>query len=680
MLIPRSLRQPGLAAALVLLLAAVLLIACASPSPVPDRPSPEIQTTDPPLVIAPVTSQPDPLDGTRWLLVAFGSQQQAPAIPEEPSPLVEFETGIVSLDAGCNEVYGYYVLEKDQITVTFIEGTQVDCSDHLPGVNEVEQAFLEAMPTFGSYALEDDWLRIHYAGGELLLSHLDAMSAGTSVPITTGEVDSLAKAQEALAAYAPVTDAQPVVDLLLPCIAGWLDAGGEPSTLETILNETPMEAKRGPVTVTELDLTGDGRQDVVVRIPVMGLPLLVLVENGGSPARFAGYALPPDLEAIRTDFPLETTEIDKPAVQLEDLTGDGVPEVLFASMFAGASSYRLRPNAFQWHEGEFRLIFAADLVSWAGRSDYALEPDPTGKGSLQIVLTYPHLYNHGFDHKMINHPAGQQVWRWNPGTEKFVLSEEQVDLEQSGWESGLEPGLPLTAEDRLRWLTNEGEAAFRAGRYEEAVALYEQVLAEAGAEDWQPETDEPDWAAYAAFRRAQALLLLGQALAGLPEMEVVVTDMDGDLLGKLARAFLDGYSDGVAALTDPDAAARGVAAMQAVDLYSHFFYEGPGALRFPMDARGILYPGAGLAAYLSAHPDLASDPVALRAGLLEIGFDVEEVTPVEGGNLRIRLRPPEMPYVGAAPAPWLLTQGGGRWSVSLPISGQEWPTVGMFSP
>jgi hypothetical protein len=503
-----------------------------------------------------------------------------------------------------------------------------------------------------------------------------------SPPPPTAARELLALAQQALSAYEPVTDAQPVVNVLLSSIASWLDAGGEPSTLETILNETPMEAKRGPVTVTELDLTGGPKyraRDIVVRIPAMGLPLLVFVNQDGSPARFAGYALPPDLEAIRTDFPLETTEIDKPALQLEDLTGDGVPEVLFASMFAGASNYRLRPKAYRWQDGDFRLVFAADLVSWAGRSDYALEPDPTGKGSLQIVLTYPHLYTHGFDHKMINHPAGQQVWRWNPDAEKFVLSEEQVHLEQSGWESGSEPGLPVTAEDRLRWLTNEGEAAFRAGRYDEAVLWYEQVLAEAGAEDWQPQEDEADWQAYAAFRRAETLLLPGQRDEGLPAMQTVAAELDGDLLGELTQAFLEGYGEGVAPLAGPDAAARGVAALSAVDLYDHFYYERPGTLRFPMDAPGILYPGAGLAAYLNAHPQLAGDPAGLHAGLEDVSFAVEEVALLDSGDLRITLRPPSMPYAGQNLVPWLLTEEGGGWRVSLPSSEGEWPTLGMFA-
>jgi hypothetical protein len=194
-------------------------------------------------------------------------------------------------------------------------------------------------------------------------------------------------------------------------------------------------------------------------------------------------------------------------------------------------------------------------------------------------------------------------------------------------------------------------------------------------EDWQPQEDEADWRAYAAFRRAETLLLLGQTGAGLPAMEAVATELEGDLLGDLARAFLQGYGSG----EDPDAAARGVAAMQTVDVYAHFYYERPGALRFPMEASGILYPGAGLAAYLSAHPDLAGELPALRAGLAEIGFDVDEVTVEQDGDLSITIPLPNRSYAYGQDL-WVLAAGGGRWHVLLPVSEGEWPVVGTFAP
>jgi len=161
-------------------------------------------------------------------------------------------------------------------------------------------------------------------------------------------------------------------------------------------------------------------------------------------------------------------------------------------------------------------------------------------------------------------------------------------------------------------------------------------------------------------------------------MRAVATELDGDLLGELARAFLEGYGESVSPV-DPAAAARGVAAMGAVDLYEHFYYERPGALRFPMDAAGILFPGAGLAAYLNAYPDLAGDLPRLRAGLDGISFAVEEVVSFPNGDLHITLRPSGMPSAGQDLVPWLLTREDDGWRVSLPSSEGEWPTVGEFT-
>lgn len=494
-------------------------------------------------------------------------------------------------------------------------------------------------------------------------------TASPALPTATpAPPDALTLAQEALAAHQPFTDARPVVGTLSASIAAWLRGGGDPAALAPALTTT-SDLGEAPAAVTEVDLTGDGQEDVVVRVPVMGLPLLVFVRDGLGPPGFAGHALPPDLSSIQTDFPMEVTEFEHPAVQLQDLDGDGIVDVVFTTEFVGGSNYRLRPKAYRWQDGDFRLVFAADLVSWDGESDYALKPDPAAPGRLQFVLTYPHLYDHGFDHKMVDHPLGRQVWRWNSEAGRYVLFEKEVDLEHNAG------GLPAAASDQLRWLTNEGEEAFRAGQYEEAIARYEAVLRRAEAEDWQPGEEEADWRAYAAFRRAEALLLLARPDEGLSALEAVATDMEGDLLGELARAFLQGYGSG----EDPDAAARGVAAMQGADLYAHFYYERGGALRFPMEASGILYLGAGMVAYLNAHPDLAGDLPALRAGLAEIGFQVGGVLADENGDLSIIVPLPNRSYAYGQDS-WVLAVDGDRWHVSLPVSEGEWPVVGWFAP
>jgi heat shock protein HslJ len=118
--------------------------------------------------IVPVTSEPDPLDGTRWELVAFESEARTPGIPEQPRLFIAFIRGELSLQGGCNAVSGHYRIENTRVTITFVEATQVDCSDSMPGINEIENAFSNAMPTFESYTIEGDQLRIRYADGELL--------------------------------------------------------------------------------------------------------------------------------------------------------------------------------------------------------------------------------------------------------------------------------------------------------------------------------------------------------------------------------------------------------------------------------------------------------------------------------------------------------------------------------
>ncbi|MDX9832803.1 MAG: hypothetical protein RBU35_21215 [Anaerolineae bacterium] len=500
----------------------------------------------------------------------------------------------------------------------------------------------------------------------------------TGAVAAAGPLDGV---REALAAYEPVADARPAAYAVLEGVAAWLADGGEAEALPEAIGPVPMPGGAEPAMalVWATDLTGDDRPDTVLYIPVMGLPLFLFTPQGGDP-RPAGHILPPDMDAIQADFPVVGTEmdVDLPGVDVRDLTGDGLPEVLFSTIGAGGSSYRLLPRFYRWHEGNFHTIFAATLVNWAGESRLALEPDPAGEGRSQIVLTYPQLYGQGFDHKMVNHPIGRQVWRWSPGAGRYVPAEQSVDLEAGGWS----PEMPPTVEDRLRWLTNEAEVLFRSGEYGQAVTGYDAVLRLADEEDWQPGEGEGNWPALAAFRRAEALLLSDDAGEGREEMAAVAEAYAGDLLGEMAAAFLEGYGQ----VGGPEAAARGVAAMQDVPLWDHFYYEEPGALRFPMDAAGILYPGAGLAAYLQAHPELASDPSALQAGLTEAGYTVMDVIPAEAGAVEILLaaRGPSDPVLqsGSEPPPisWRLAPPSEAWHVSPPAGEGEdgWPTVGSF--
>lgn len=508
-------------------------------------------------------------------------------------------------------------------------------------------------------------------------------AAPTVEPPAATEYDGthLAEAQEEQGAFRPVASVQSVVKALLTFTTSWLDSAASPANypaVRALARTSTRNLVEGLPTILEADLTGDGSEDIVVRMPAFGPTVLVFVNDGKTPAHFAGHILMPDPETVQIDLPHEFYYLEGPDVQLDDLTGNGVLDVISTSFFVGASNFRLLPKAFQWHGDDFRLIFAAELVNWAGPSEYSLKPDPSGAGAQQFVLTYPHFYpdSVGIEEKLLEHPAGRQVWRWSEDAGKYVLFEETVDTERSAWE----PDLVADTSERLRWLTYESEEAFRTGRYEEAVLRYEEVLRLADEDSWLPGDWETNWRAYAAFRHAESLLFQDPTQSDLQgalrSMQAVASEMEGDLLGELAQAFLKGYGD----RSSPTAAARGVAAMQAVDLYSHFYHGGKGTLQYPLDAGGILYPGAGLTAYLNAHPDLAHDSSALLVSLQAIGYTAEEVTPVEDGSLRITLRLPDVPRADGNLIAWLLTDESGAWRVLLPSSSEEWPTVGRFIP
>jgi Tol biopolymer transport system component/ribosomal protein S16/tetratricopeptide (TPR) repeat protein len=512
---------------------------------------------------------------------------------------------------------------------------------------------------FGYYGHVDwdqlfDWWR-GPAAQELSLPHRDQLSA---------------EILDALAAYQPVMDAQPTVTVLLSNIARWLDAGGKPSDLVRALNEA-SDRTEDAITATELDLTADGRDDVVVRIPIMGLPLLVFLNTKGPPAHFEGYALPPDLETIQTDWPAELTayELEQPALQLTDLTGDDVPEVLFNSVSVGGSNFRLRPRIFQWHEGDFRLIFAAELVSWVGYSTLSLEANPVG--GQDIVLHYPHLYYPtGFEAKLIAHPWATQRWRWDPTQEQYTLHETTRDLD---FESNLpdreweEDALQKREWEWMRVLVNEAELHYQAGSLEKALASYQSVLSY-GASLKRPEGRTVHWPAYARFRIAQVQALLGQADAARAELNRLLADLDEESnLRPLVQAFDETYDP-----AQPDAALRAMAALHGLNLYEQFCQHGdrPGDLTFPMNMLTLLWPGTPLARYLDAHPEAVDGPPssereqALLHTLSELGFPVTGVRIADlnaDGLNEVLVTTDETDQTNGRLLVWLLAQTRGHW-------------------
>lgn len=392
------------------------------------------------------------------------------------------------------------------------------------------------------------WLAALEAGGPLDAALWPAMTAGF---IT----DTLAYLDAAIAPDMPLDQQMPALLRMAEALPG--SPGGQ---------------------VLAVDLDAAIAAELLIIPTLNGGPLLYARYDAGGwqatplPLPLPDYLLLPDVLANLFPGPAEA----------RDVTGDGLAEALVSYTFVGGSGKREYIQALRWDGVAFIRLFQAELVSWAGESHYALEPDPTQTGKLQIILTYPHLYDLGFDHAQLNHPVGQQLWRWDAAAGRFVFAETSVDFDRSAWGADI----PITSEDRLRWLVNEGETRFRQGDYVNALDWYDQARALAAAESWTPAGGAPHWAAYADFRRAESLLLLGRAAEGRPAMQAVADAWPDDLLGDLARAFLAGYGAG-----GEGAVERGVAALAAIPLDDHFYHEQGGALRSPMDAAGIRFSG-----------------------------------------------------------------------------------------
>jgi len=398
----------------------------------------------------------------------------------------------------------------------------------------------------------------------------------TARPLSlAAQKEAFAATEAALADHHRDEDPRRVVEALSEDSAAWLSAGHSPETLRSALYLVHTGWRR-QIRVDSIDLNGDGLPDVVVEPQVPGVPVLACLaqEEEDYVCRTV-----PELTIPGPVMGISHSE----SLVSDDLTGDGRPETVITYYVPGASGWTELIYIFSWVERTSPdVVFRAALVNWAGPSTWQFESDPAVPGRQQIVLTYPHLHTHGFEHKMVNHPIGRQVWRWDGNLERFVLADKTLDLSESGW--GRE--MAVTTEDQLRWLTNEGETAFRAGLYEEALSAYDEALALAQAEDWTPAADEPDWVGLLRLRRGETLAHLGQATEAVTALEGVASDYEGDLLGDLAATFLAAYGDGSA----PDAAEKGCTALQQLRdrVEDHFYYERQGALRFPMTATGIL--------------------------------------------------------------------------------------------
>lgn len=98
---------------------------------------------------------PDPLDGTRWDLVAY--RKTRPIAGRDLT--VRFNDGRIWGEAGCNRYEGSYSVQGDSIRIWKIAAEEAEC-EAPEGILEQEEYYLRFLSDARTYAFVGDQLRI----------------------------------------------------------------------------------------------------------------------------------------------------------------------------------------------------------------------------------------------------------------------------------------------------------------------------------------------------------------------------------------------------------------------------------------------------------------------------------------------------------------------------------------
>jgi heat shock protein HslJ len=158
----RRARSLGVAALLVLVVAACST-GSASSAPSAASASPEASVTG----SAPALS----LDGTSWRLSDYVSPDgQSYTVPAAVTPLLSFENGQLTGNAGCNTFNAPYTVTGDAIEVGPIMSTKMACEEPMA---TVEGAYLAALDSVNKIAILDDGkLQLWDDGGKTTLAFI----------------------------------------------------------------------------------------------------------------------------------------------------------------------------------------------------------------------------------------------------------------------------------------------------------------------------------------------------------------------------------------------------------------------------------------------------------------------------------------------------------------------------
>ncbi|MBI4674899.1 MAG: hypothetical protein HY741_24935 [Chloroflexi bacterium] len=419
-------------------------------------------------------------------------------------------------------------------------------------------------------------------------------------PTPENAADMFADAGARLKEYQPPeTDPQPLYSALARGIGEFLAATangdvsmeGQPALAQLQdallqIPNLPPNAKVQAVAIHTGDDQGGSRDVMLVSLQgVMGLPVIGLERLGATYEPLSAVAFNSIATADSRNFyagPVEAREV----------TGDEIKELIYTLEFVGASGTTNDVTVARWiqDENKLRPIFHASLVNWAGESDYQIE---TTADASSIKITFP--WFGAFDHKLLAHPTATQTWEYDDQQDAFVRVSQSIEAAKTP-----------------RQQLNAAEYLFRNGDLGGAVNAYERVWNDPALQPEDFGDSKADPLAFAKFRRAMLLGILGRDADAKKLLNEV--NQSGNALAQIAQVYAKNSSG-------KDGALRGWIAMaNAGDLYELIYEAKAGNLDFPFEAGEIYLVGGVVAAYLNTHGDMEKDPDALWRPLQSFGF------------------------------------------------------------
>lgn len=421
-----------------------------------------------------------------------------------------------------------------------------------------------------------------------------------TLPTPENTKEIFAHAGELLAAYKPPeSDPGELYDALATDAGRFLMATANPDVslegqpalaqLQDALKAVPNLPENASPRVTAIHIDDDqgGSRDLalIAMQGVMGLPIIAVERLGGSYENLP--AVTEHTFATADDRYFYPAQLDT-----RDVTGDGTKELVYTYEFPGGSGATTDLTIGRWIEDDktWRTLFQANLIDWAGKSDYQLE---TSADASNVKLTFP--WFGAFDHKLLAHPNATQTWEYDAAQDRFVQVSQTVDA-------------PRTPRQQL----NAAEYLFRNGDLQGAARAYHAAWSDASLQPEDFADSKADPAAFARWHEALVLGLLGRDA----DAKALLADAQksGAALGALAAQYARNN-------TGKDGALKGwIAVANAGDLYQ-LIYEGKaGNLDFPFDAREVYAQGAIVSTYLNTHAGADKNPEAVWQVLAALGF------------------------------------------------------------